>query len=233
MPVFERHAESGIDRVAIEPTVLVMAGWTGRDEAAVRHHIEELAALGVPGPSRVPLFYRLDPGLFAGAARSIDVLGDATSGEVEAVLVSLADGLWVGLGSDHTDRAMEAHGVAIAKQLCRKPVAPVLWRFEEVIEHWDRMVLRAWIEENGERTLYMEGPLAAVRRPHDLIAGYVGSLGLPPGSPLPVGTVVFLGTLNAIGGIRPAPRFEMALEDPVRGRTLEHAYDVRVIPVVT
>ncbi len=36
---------------------LVIAGWAGRDETAVRRHIEELAELGVPPPSRTPLFY--------------------------------------------------------------------------------------------------------------------------------------------------------------------------------
>ncbi|MFL5183218.1 MAG: DUF2848 family protein, partial [Microvirga sp.] len=34
---------------------LVIAGWAGRDEAALRHHIEELAAIGVPRPSAVPV----------------------------------------------------------------------------------------------------------------------------------------------------------------------------------
>ena len=66
------------------------------------------------------------------------MLGEDTSGEVEVVLLAFADGLWVGLGSDHTDRAMEAHGVALAKQLCRKPMAAGLWRFDEVIAHWVR-----------------------------------------------------------------------------------------------
>ncbi|MEC9166239.1 MAG: DUF2848 family protein, partial [Pseudomonadota bacterium] len=37
---------------------LVIAGWTGRDAASVQHHVEELAELGVPGPSTVPLYYR-------------------------------------------------------------------------------------------------------------------------------------------------------------------------------
>ena len=37
----------------------VIAGWTGRDRAAVDHHIAELAAIGVPPPSEVPLFYRI------------------------------------------------------------------------------------------------------------------------------------------------------------------------------
>ena len=50
---------------------------------------------------------------------------------------------------------------------------------------------------------------------------------------IPVGTVMFLGAIAAIGGIRPAPGFEMTLEDPILGRTLHHAYDVRTLPIVT
>jgi hypothetical protein len=232
MPIFERHSKAGSDRIAFEPSDLIMAGWTGRDPAAVDHHIAELAALGVPGPTRVPTFYRLDPALLAGAVPEIQVLGDQTSGEVEAVLLSLADGLWVGVGSDHTDRAMEAHGVAISKQLCRKPIAAGLWRFDEVRPHWDRLVLRAHILEGGDRRLYMEAPLAVVRSPDDLIDDYAAALGLADHPPLPVGTVMFMGAIGAIGGLRPAPRFEMALEDPVRGCTLSHAYDVRALPIV-
>jgi hypothetical protein len=233
MPVFERHTLFGSDRIALEARELVMAGWTGRDPAAVQRHVDELAVLGVAAPSRVPLFYRLDPALLAGAVGMIEVLGADTSGEVETVLLALADGLWVGLGSDHTDRAMERHGVAISKQLCRKPLARELWRFEEVIPHWDQLALRAQIVEEGERRLYMEDALAAVRRPENLIAAYARELGLPEDAALPVGTVMFMGALAAIGGIRPAPRFEMELADPVLGRSLHHAYDVRALPIVS
>jgi hypothetical protein len=246
MPTFERQSKAGTDRIAFEPAALIMAGWTGRDRAAVDHHIAELAALGVPGPSRIPTFYRLDPALLAGPVPAIHVLGEDTSGEVEAVLLALADGLWVGLGSDHTDRKMEAHGVAISKQLCRKPMAAGLWRFDELTPHWDRLILRAHIIEGertdehgartieaGARTLYMEAPLAAVRRPDDLIRAYAAELGQSGERALPVGTVMFMGAIGAIGGVRPARRFEMTLEDPVLGRTLSHAYDVRALPIVT
>ena len=232
MPAFTRHAAAGRDRVAFEATELVMAGWTGRARSAVQHHIDELAALGVPAPSRTPLFYRLDPALLAGPAAAIEVLGEATSGEVEAVLVALADGLWVGLGSDHTDRALEAHGVAISKQLCRKPMAAALWRFAEVADHWDELVLRAHIEEAGERRLYMEASLASVLRPEALIAAYAAARGFPHAA-LPPGTVLFMGAIAARGGIRPAARFEMELADPVLGRTLTHAYDIHPLPIVT
>jgi hypothetical protein len=247
MPTFERQSTAGSDRIAFAPTELIMAGWTGRDRAAVEHHIAELAALGVPGPSRVPTFYRLDPALLAGPVPEIHVLGADTSGEVEAVLLALADGLWVGLGSDHTDRKMEAHGVALAKQLCRKPMAAALWRFDELLPHWDELILRAHIiedsgradagsagtGESGERTLYMEAPLAAVRRPEDLIRDYAAGLGRSGEPRLPVGTVMFMGAIGAIGGIRPASRFQMSLEDPVLGRTLTHAYAVCALPIVT
>jgi Protein of unknown function (DUF2848) len=233
MPSFERHSAHGADRIAFAPDALIMAGWTGRDRAAVDHHIAELAALGVPGPTRIPTFYRLDPALLAGSVADIQVLGEDTSGEVETVLVSLADGLWVGLGSDHTDRAMEAHGVALAKQLCRKPMAAGLWRFDELTPHWDELILRAHIIESGDRALYMEAPLAAVRRPEDLIRDHGAGLGRSGDPALPVGTVMFMGAIGAIGGIRPAARFEMSLDDPVLGRTLHHAYDVCALPIVT
>jgi hypothetical protein len=233
MPVFDRQSARGSDRIAFEAKELIMAGWTGRDQTAVQHHVAELAALGVSGPSRVPLFYRLDPALLAGPVAEIEVLGEHTSGEVEAVLVALADGLWVGLGSDHTDRAVEAHGVAISKQLCRKPMAAGLWRFEEVTHHWNQLMLRAHIIEAGERRLYMRSALAAVRRPEELIAAYVQERGLPEDTPLPPGTVMFMGAIAAMGGIRPAPHFEMMLEDPVLGRAIRHAYDIVTLPIVS
>ena len=46
------------------------------------------------------------------------------------------------------------------------------------------------------------------------------------GKPLAQGTLMFGGTLAALGGIRPSPRFEYELEDPMLGRTLRHGYDI-------
>jgi hypothetical protein len=34
------------------------------------------------------------------------------------------------------------------------------------------------------------------------------------------------------GGIRPASRFEIEMEDPVRDRRIAHAYDVVTLPMV-
>ncbi len=233
MPIFERLGASGSLLMSFEAADLVMAGWTGRDQDAVQHHIEELKALNVPPPSKVPLFYRVDPALLAGPTDSITVVGDTSSGEVEVVLLQMADGLWVGLGSDHTDRAFEAHSIQLSKQLCRKPMAETLWNYEDVVDHWDDLILHAHIIENGERILYQQGTLAAMRRPEDLIAAYIEEQGLAADNGLPVGTVMFSGTLPAIGGIRPAERFEMALEDPIRNRSIEHRVDITTLPTVS
>ncbi|MEM8951937.1 MAG: DUF2848 domain-containing protein [Pseudomonadota bacterium] len=230
MPIFERHSESGELLISFEAGALVMAGWTGRDEAAVQHHIDELKALGVEPPSKTPLFYRVDSTLLAGAVEEIQVVGETSSGEAEAVIFAMSDGLWIGLGSDHTDRAFEAHSVQLSKQLCRKPMAEMLWSYDEVIDHWDELILRAHIVEKDERVLYQEGALGALRHPDELMAACSADLGHQEETPLPIGTALFCGTMPAIGGIRPAGRFEMELEDPVVGRKITGAYETRSLP---
>jgi hypothetical protein len=218
---FERITKAGADRIAVDITDLVIAGWTGRDDAAVRHHIEELQAIGVPPPSSVPVYYRAAAANLT-QAPCLQVLGPDSSGEAEPVVVALADGLWLGLGSDHTDRKAESSGIALSKQLCGKPVGPALWPLAEVEDHWDALELTATIE--AEAVLYQHGTLAAMRHPRDLLAH---------GPALPPGSAMFCGTLGAIGGIRPARRFAMTLHDPVLNRTLRHAYDIAVLPVVS
>lgn len=215
----------GAAAITAEIDTLIIAGWTGRDEAALRHHIEELAVIGVPRPSSVPVFYRVAASNLMQSDR-LEVLGPNTSGEAEPVVVSLEDELWLGIGSDHTDRKAETLGIALSKQLCGKPVGDVLWRLDEVEADWDRLVLRAFATIEGQRVLYQEGPLSGMRRPADLI-------GRLPGGQLRPGAVMFCGTLGAIGGIRPASRFEVELDDPVRRRTMRLSYAIEPLPVVS
>ena len=171
MLTFTRHVGGKTDQITIAPDTLIVAGWTGRDEAALRHHIEELAAIGVPRPSSVPVFYRNAVSNIVQTDR-LEVLGPDTSGEVEPVVVALKDGLWIGLGSDHTDRKAETMGIALSKQLCGKVMGPELWRCDDIGAHWDSIVIRSFAMIGGERVLYQEGPLAAMRHPDDLIARY-------------------------------------------------------------
>ena len=203
---------------------LVIAGWTGRNAEAVEKHILELAAIGVPRPRSVPCFYRVSSALLT-SAETLDVVGADTSGEVEAVLFSLEDGLWVGVGSDHTDRRTETFNISVSKQACPKPVGPKLWRYSEVADHWDQLLLRSYAVNGGERLLYQEGRVTHLRPPEDLIRRYTdGMPGLPPS------TAMFCGTLPALTPVKGASAFEIQLEDPVLGRILRHRYKVRTLP---
>ena len=195
---------------------LVIAGWTGRDEAALRNHIKELEELGVKPPKSTPIFYRVAADLLT-TASTIQVSGAETSGEVEFVLLSKPDALWVTVGSDHTDRKAETIGVSLSKQLCHKPIAKDAWRYDEVKPHWEKLILRSW----ADGAIYQEGAVTAMRSPEDLLGRY----------PLRPGWAMFCGTLAAKGGIRPAKTFRMELEDPVRKRKLAHEYRIDVLPV--
>ena len=55
---FTLETSTGTRALQVDVQQLVIAGWAGRNRAAIEHHIEELAAIGVPRPSAVPLYYR-------------------------------------------------------------------------------------------------------------------------------------------------------------------------------
>jgi hypothetical protein len=203
---------------------LVIAGWTGRNTAALDAHIKELEAVGVKRPKTVPIFYRVAAALLT-TAEAIEVMADKSSGEVEFVLYALDDGLWLGVGSDHTDRKAETIGVTLSKQMCAKPVGPTLWCYDEVKPHWDRLILRSFVPgDGGTRRLYQEGPVTNMRSPEELIRLYTGSDRLAPG------TAMFCGTFAVHGGISSSGTFDMELDDPVLGRKLVHRYRIVSLP---
>ena len=206
-------------------THLALAGWAGRNQTAVDAHIHELEALGMPRPSRTPIFYRAAASLVT-TATAIQVLGTETSGEVEFVIVPRADGLWIGLGSDHTDRALETTSVPLSKQMCAKVVAPTLWRFDDLAPHWDTIELRAWAHRGGNRELYQDGTLASILPPVDLLSRYAKD-----GETLSAGGALFSGTIATVHQIAPADEFEMEINDRTLGRRISHRYRIETLPV--
>ncbi|SDV49007.1 DUF2848 domain-containing protein [Chitinasiproducens palmae] len=223
MPTLTFHVADGAT-LNFSPKALVIAGWAGRDAASVEHHIRELEAIGVKRPSTVPCFYPLAPALLSTDA-TLSVPRSDSSGEVECVLLATEQGLMVGIGSDHTDRRVEAYDVTVSKQMCGKPVSDTVWRFDEVADHWDSLEMRCWRVRGGDRALYQSGSTASLRDPRELIERFTGA------STLPVGTVMYCGTQAVIGELGHGDAFEVELHDPVRSRTLKHVYSVEALPV--
>ncbi|VFA96907.1 DUF2848 family protein [Nocardia cyriacigeorgica] len=193
----------------------VVAGYTGRDEAAVRHHIDELAAIGVAPPENVPMLYRVGAATVTSAAAT-QVPSADTSGEVEPVILRHQGRYFLGVGSDHTDRTLETVDIGESKRVCAKPIGP------QVVEigdwsafDWDGCRARSWVDGR----LYQDGTLAALRTPGDLLAIVTERLG-DDGSDL----ICFAGTLPLLDGrFTPGTRWDLELTLP-DGRALTHTY---------
>jgi len=216
--------EPGETRVKECPVTRVFcAGFSGRDREKVMAHVKELAELGVPEPAEIPTLYRVSLDRLC-MNDAIEVQGRGTSGEVEFVLLVTEDDVFVSVGSDHTDRNLERQSIQKAKQVAPKICPDRFWRYSDLRGHWDKLMLRAWIERDGERALYQEGPVSALLPVEGLLEVVAARAGGPPAN-----NVIFSGTLAAIDGLCPSGRFWMELEDPVLGRKLSHEYTVEEI----
>jgi hypothetical protein len=205
---------------------IIIGGLTGIDVAAIEKHLDELAEIGVTRPSAIPLFFRAAADMVS-TADDIQVLGENTSGEAEFVLLGTDDGMLVGVGSDHTDRKVEAYSIAVSKQMCAKVMAPEVWRYGDVKDHFGQLIIRSWTFEGGEKKLYQECVAADFLAPADALPQCCDGA-----SSVPAGTLYYGGTGAAIGGVRPGDRFEYEIEDPVLGRKISHGYDVSPLPFV-
>jgi hypothetical protein len=205
--------------VAFEPRRLLIAGYTGRDQAAVARHIAELREHGIPAPARTPALYALAPDRLT-TAEHVYVVGRDTSGEAEFVLLYTGGELYVAVGSDHTDRALERLHVARSKQVCPKPISRAAWRWAAVRDAWDRCHLRS--EVDGAP--YQEGSVAELLPPDAILALVRQRVGGDL-----EGSAIFCGTLPLLGGaLRCGTQFTAVLAHP-DGRALRCAYTVRVV----
>ncbi len=205
------------------------AGFTGRNQAGAMKHVEELRAHGVAAPDRIPAYYAVTREMIT-TDDEIEVLGDTTSGEVEAVFLFKGDQVYLGVGSDHTDRELEKDSIPKSKVICPKVVCGQVWKLADVKPHWDRMKLRSWVELDGERTLYQEGSLADFLPVDDFLRGVKavvrdGSLD---------GMVLYMGTMPTLGKeLLFSSTFEGRLSDDVLGRELSFRYRIRPMEWLT
>lgn len=214
------HAEPCPAPRAFTVRRLICAGYSGRNEAAVRAHIEELAHEGVPPPAQIPLIMPV-PARNLSTGAEIEVVSARTSGEAEAVFFVAQKEIYVGVGSDHTDRGLERHDILQSKQVCPKIAGTNVWRLTDLRSRWDELVLRSFVQEgDGPEELYQQGTLSLLRPPEDLLARAGATEGL----------VLFGGTVPVLKGtMRYAGRFRAELHDPATGRSLSCGYAVRVL----
>ncbi|SDP32459.1 DUF2848 family protein [Desulforhopalus singaporensis] len=202
---------------------MVNAGFTGRDQEEVRHHLEELRSKGIDVPEKTPLVYPVIANTLSCAAE-IEVYGGETSGEIEYVLLVDDTGrVYVGIGSDHTCRALEQTDIPRAKQICPNLMAPTVWDLADVEDHWDDLVMECTVTKDNREILYQKGGLGLLMSPRELM-DFVGST--VKGSLN--NTVIFSGTVKMeTEAFIYADRFSGRLTDTRLNRSLEFSYDIK------
>jgi len=218
-------AVEGQFNLDFEVKKILNAGYTARDQDEIQRHIAELKKVGVAGPQSIPEFFPKIADRIT-TADKIEVLSEnVTSGEAEFVLLFDQDKIYVGVGSDHTDRKLEQQNMLASKQMCPNVISAEVWPYEELEDHWDDLVLRSWVIKDGKRQLYQESKLGTFMRVQELIdkikEQIAGDLS---------GAVFYSGTVPTIGGeICNSPYFEAELIDEKREKSISCAYSVEPI----
>jgi hypothetical protein len=149
---------------------------------------------------------------------------------VEYVLcIVTEDEVYVGLGSDHTDRHLEESDIPRAKQICPNLMSRTVWPLEEVESHWDDLFMSAYVVKDGEEIRYQEGRLGLLLNPAELMAFVKSKI---PG-PLE-GLVIFSGTMGMLTGeFVFGEKFSAQLIDEKLSRRLDISYDVKPLDYLT
>ena len=210
-------------------TRMVNAGYVGRNQEEVRRHIDELAKKGIPGPKVTPTAYPVIPRMMVTDAE-IEVYSDETCGEAEYVLLVENDStIYVGVGSDHTDRHLEESDIPRSKQIAPNLISRNVWPLAEVEDHWDSLELSSKVVKDGEEILYQQGLLELILDPRGLMELVQSKIQAPLD-----GTVIFSGTLGMLtDGFVFGERFMAQIVDPKLERRLEVGYDIKPLDYMT
>lgn len=205
----------------VEVRHLLNAGYAGREQDEVQAHIEELALLGVPGPSTTPALYPVSPYL-AQQTSEVRVQHGRTSGEAEWAMVITEEDVLLTVACDHTDRDLEVHGVAWSKNASPDVLGRKAWRLDEVRDRLDRITLKGWVGAGDEPdTLIQDSTLGALLTPDywlDVLTGR--GLNQP-------GTVLISGTVAMSAGVDQFARsWKVEMTDPATGASIDASYIV-------
>jgi hypothetical protein len=205
----------------VEVRHLLNAGYAGREQDEVQAHIEELALLGVPGPSTTPALYPVSPYL-AQQTSEVRVQHARTSGEAEWAMVITEEDVLLTVACDHTDRELEVHGVAWSKNASPDVLGRKAWRLDDVRDRLDQITLKGWVGAGDEPdTLIQDSTLGALLTP-DYWLDVLAERGLNQ-----PGTVLISGTVAMTAGVDQFARsWKVEMTDPATGASLDASYIV-------
>lgn len=194
-------------------------GSATRDPDAAVAHQEEVAKSGiyiasdVPAPRIYPIgLHALDTG------SSVFVQSAQTSGEVE-IVIHVGDKIHVGVGSDHTDRALETVSIPGSKQACVNHLAPTFWAWDDIADTWDDCIMRSWVDDR----LYQEVGVSKFLSPPDILSILKERVNNLPDKNYMVYCGTYVSVDKALGY---GNKWRYQLETPKLKRQIDAQYDV-------
>lgn len=219
---FDLVTKKGVEKLGIEARKAILIGLSGRDIEKTKAHVKELAEMGIPSPENVPVIYHITPALLT-FDKSFPVVGKGSSGEIEFLIIKRGGKIYIGCGSDHTDRDLESVSICKSKFITPKPICSVLWDYDELKDHWDSITLNSWQTVDGVEKLYQSGTAADLLPLERLVEEAEKEMG---GSI--EDTIVFSGTVPSVDGLYSGDSFTGVIEDKVLDRKLTVSYGLEI-----
>ncbi len=207
-------------KLTFEAKMLINGGYTGRNQEEVQKHIDELKSIGVPAPEKTPVFFPKYPDRLTQVSEIPCLDEESHIGEAEYVVLIKDDEIYISTGSDHTDRTLETVSIPKAKQMYPNIISQDIWKFSDLEDYWDELVLRSWVEQEGQKALYQETALSALLAPRELLSYVKDLISVKDLN----GLVLYSGTVAGKFEIDYSPYFEVELEDQRRKMSMKSSY---------
>ncbi len=220
---FRLHQWGSVKPLEMEYQHLFAIGYAGRNMEKTMEHIRELERdLGVPAPKKIPTIFECS-NLLLTQEEDLQFVGNRTCGEVEYIILVCGGKIYIGVGSDHTDRELEGQNVLKAKQICPKPIGMDVWDYDDIKAHWDSIRVRSFQTVDGAEIPYQDGTLADILPPEKILSELrerVGDIG---------NSVIFSGTVPALAGFKFGTTFRCELVDDTLSRSIACFYRATAI----
>jgi hypothetical protein len=211
------HADGKTEKRSVTLDRMYNFGSATRNPEDAVAHQEEVAKVGVGIAFDIPAprVYPISPHNLV-TDGEVFIHNAETSGEVEIVILHDGGELFIGVGSDHTDRQLERTSIVWSKQAYPNVLAPRLWPIADLRDHWDDLVLRSWVDGRS----YQDVGVNIFMHPDEMLAKLADRI-----PDLPAHYILYSGTYVSVDkslGFGSEWRIELA--DPTLGRAIGHSY---------
>lgn len=217
---FNVVTKKGNEKLELIPEHVYVVGYSGSNKEKIYEHIKELQEqLNVAPPKKIPTIFEVSKEILT-QDKNLYFVGEKTSGECEFVIIMKNSKLYIGLGSDHSDRELEAISVPKAKQICLKPISYDVWEYDEIKEHFSQIKLSA----KSDFEDYQIGTLADIISVEEILNELNKSLGKIDNC------IIYSGTVPLVAGYKYGKNFYLELKDEILGRKISFDYNINVVP---